>query len=164
MRKNPIILDSIVLDAKWALVHFMHNNINRADILVRMLAIDNFYNKNDFGFDLYTEMQHTRSRTNPFMPKHQIDYKDRFCNLITSFENGYNANHPIILNKNKELLDGSHRMALSLYNGINKIPALVYDEDFSVDYSINWFEQNGLSHFIPHIMVKYEEVIKKCKA
>lgn len=164
MRKNPIILDSIVLDTKWVFMHFMRDNINRADILVRMLAIDNFYNKNDFGFNLYTEMQHTRARTNPFMPKHQIDYKDQFCNLIKNFEDGYNTNHPITLNKNKELLDGSHRIALSLYKGITKIPALIHDEDFSVDYSINWFEQNGLCHFIPHIIAKYEEVMKKCKA
>lgn len=163
MRKNPIILASIVLNTKWAFMHFMHDNINRADILVRMLAIDDFYNKNDFGFNLYTEMQHARSRTNPFMPKHQINYKDKFCDLITSFENGYNTDHPIILNKNKELLDGSHRMALSLYNNIPKIPAVVYDEDFSVDYSINWFNQNGLCHFIPYIMDKYEEVLKRCK-
>ena len=56
MRKNPIILVSIVLNTKWAFMHFMHDNINRADILVRMLAIDDFYNKNDFGFNLYTEM------------------------------------------------------------------------------------------------------------
>lgn len=163
MITNPTILDFIVLDTQWAFMHFMSDNVNRADILVRMLAIDNFYNKNDFGFNLYIEMQHTRSRTNPFMPKHQIDYKDRFCNLITSFKNGYNASHPIILNKNKELLDGSHRMALSLYKGITKIPALVYDEDFSVDYSIKWFNQNELCHFIPYIMAKYEEVLKKCK-
>lgn len=64
MRKNPIILASIVLNTKWAFMHFMHDNMNRADILVRMLAIDDFYNKNDFGFNLYTEMQHARSRRN----------------------------------------------------------------------------------------------------
>lgn len=86
---------------QMGLYAFMHDNINRADILVRMLAIDDFYNKNDFGFNLYTEMQHARSRTNQFIPKHQIDYKDKFCDLMTSFENGHNTDRPIILNKNK---------------------------------------------------------------
>lgn len=159
---SPKIIGTTTLDTRWAFQHFMQHNINRADILVRMLAIDNFYNKNNFGFNLYTTMQHARSRSNKLMPKHQIDYKDEFCVLISSFEKGYDHDHPIIINKNKELLDGSHRTALALYHNISEIPAVIYDEDFSVDYSIDWFARNGLDRFIPYIIRKYEEVQNQC--
>lgn len=51
------LIDETILDTEWLFSHSMKQNINRADILVRMLAIDNYYQKNDFGFQLYDTMQ-----------------------------------------------------------------------------------------------------------
>lgn len=155
------LIDETILDTEWLFSHSMKQNINRADILVRMLAIDNYYQKNDFGFQLYNTMQRLRCKLNPNAPADHADYQDEFIKLIRSFENGYDYRYPIILNRHRELLDGSHRLSLCLYNNISQVPVLVYDDPALVDYSLEWFISNGLNYFEPFIRQKYYEVTNK---
>ena len=42
----------------------IQDSLNRWDIAVKYLAIENYYNKNDFGFDLYIKMQNLRTKAN----------------------------------------------------------------------------------------------------
>lgn len=143
----------------WLFNHSMKNNLNRADILVRMLAIDNFYKKNANGFKLYNIMQQARCAQNNKIPQCQANNQEAFIQLIKSFENGFDINYPIIVNRNFELLDGSHRLALSLYKHIKDIPILRWDTVFTVNYSLNWFKENGLAYFEPYILQKYKSVL-----
>ena len=135
------LIDETILDTEWLFSHSMKQNINRADILVRM--------------------QRLRCKLNPNAPADHADYQDEFIKLIRSFENGYDYRYPIILNRHRELLDGSHRLSLCLYNNISQVPVLVYDDPALVDYSLEWFISNGLNYFEPFIRQKYYEVTNK---
>lgn len=161
---NYDIIEIGVLDSRWVFGRSMRKNINRADILVRMLAIDDFYNKNDFGFRFYNEMQRIRCALNSKIPINYADHQEDFIKLINSMIKGYNYNYPIILNKNKELLDGSHRLSLCLYYDIKQIPVIVCNNETNVDYSLDWFLRNGLQHFEEYILQKYREITEKCQS
>ena len=161
---NYDIIETGVLDSRWVFDRSMRKNINRADILVRMLAIDDFYNKNDFGFRFYNEMQRIRCALNSKIPTNYADHQEDFNKLINSMIKGYNYNYPIILNKNKELLDGSHRLSLCLYYDIKQIPVIVCNNETNVDYSLDWFLRNGLQHFEEYILQKYREITEKCQS
>ena len=160
---NCDIIETSILDSRCVFDHSMRENINRADILVRMLAIDDYYNKNDFGFRFYNEMQRTRCAFNSKIPPEYAEHQEEFIKLINSMSRGYNYNYPIILNKNKELLDGSHRLALCLYYNIKQVPVIVCDNEINVDYSLDWFMRNGLKHFEEFILQKYKEITQKCQ-
>lgn len=140
----------------------MKDNFNISDVIVRILAIENFYGKNDFGFQWYNLMQRTRVAHNPKIPKDRANNQERFIKLIESFEQkGYDNNFPIELNKKMELLDGSHRFALSVYHHILSIPYFMPPEksEVHVDYSLQWLIEHGLSFFVPTIKKKYSEII-----
>ena len=155
------VIQNTVLDTRWVFDHSMKTNINRADILVRMLAIDAFYKKNDFGFDFYNAMQRTRCSLNDKVSADYADHLDCFIELIQSMKKGYDYTKPILLNSNRELLDGSHRLSLCMYYNIEKIPVIICDNQTSIDYSLQWFLDNGLQHFEKYILQKYKEIIHK---
>lgn len=142
----------IVLAVKPEVILFAESKknglFNRYDLAVRLLAIEEYYKKNSFGFGLYQKMQERRVASNSKVPKDRANNLERFINLITSFERHGFINHfPIIINKHFELIDGSHRLALALYYQMGIIPALTNKMHFSerVDYGLNWFKNNGFS-------------------
>ena len=47
----------------FAYNHFIGTNNNRYDVFVRCLAIDNYFGKNDYGFNMYNKMQKLRVGT-----------------------------------------------------------------------------------------------------
>lgn len=160
---NYNIITTEVLNPRWVFDRSMKTNLNRADIMIRLLAIDAFYHKNDFGFILYNEMQRTRCHLNNKVPPNYAEHQEDFIKLINSMENGYDYQYPIILNKNKELLDGSHRLSLCLYHNIQQLPVIICDNETSIDYSLDWFINNGLQHFKKYILDKYKEVVQTCQ-
>ena len=83
--------------------------------------------------------------------------------VINMVENGYDYQYLIILNKNKELLDGSHRLFLCLYHNIQQLPVIVCDNEASIDYSLEWFINNGLQQLKKYILDKYKEVVQTCQ-
>ena len=144
----------------------MRDNLNISDVIVRILAIENYYGKNDFGFSLYNRMQQTRVANNPKIPKERADNQERFIKLIESFEQkGFDSNFPIELNKKLEVLDGAHRLALAVYHRIPEIPYYMphEKEDMDVDYSLNWFSSHGLADLVPIIRKKYTEIVQNYK-
>ena len=140
------------------LCQFTENGIfNRFDIIVRYLAIENYYGKNDFGFKLYNKMQLKRLK--------QEDNKceETFRNLIKSYEEkGYEMTSYIECDNEFNLFDGSHRLSLNIYHDIENINVRVIAFSPDINYGIDWFYDNGFSdEDINIIKVKYNEIIKK---
>lgn len=123
---------------------FQHNgqqDFLRYDMIVRLLAVECYFGKNDYGFDFYKRMQ--IGRTGKDWAEKAVDI---FKDLIKSFEDkGYDTKSEILLDRNLHLIDGSHRIALAMYNHIDKINAKVVNQDMDVFYSIEWFYVNGFT-------------------
>ena len=123
---------------------YQHNGENdflRYDMIVRLLAVENYFNINDFGFDMYSRMQGARVK-----PEYVSESVERFKKLIASYETkGYNNASEIELDSQLHLIDGSHRMALAMYYDIKTINAKVRTYQVDVFYSIEWFKINGFS-------------------
>ena len=155
----------ISVDTYWLFKHCMKDNFFNAHIMVRMLAIDCYYKKNDYGWDWYNEMQRKRVADNPLIPKHMAEHEEEFKQLIKSFEkNGFIEEYPIILNQEQLFIDGAHRLALALYFGIKRI-TIAFDKEYydikSRDFSFNWFEEHGMGYVKVKAKEKYNEICKK---
>lgn len=123
---------------------FQHNgkeDFLRYDMIVRLLAVENYFGKNDFGFDMYCRMQGYRKK-----PEYIDKSVNKFKELIASYDsNGYDKSSEIELDSTLHLIDGSHRMALAMYYNIKTISAKVRAYQLDVFYSIEWFKVNGFS-------------------
>ncbi len=140
---------------------FQHNSqydFLRYDMIVRLLAVECYFDKNNYGFDFYKRMQLCRKGKEWAEKSVGI-----FENLIRSFDkNGYEESSEILLDKNLHLIDGSHRMALAMYYNIPTIRAKVTNEQQDVFYSIEWFRVNGFSDGECRILRdKYKELHAK---
>jgi len=94
------------------LCQFSNESIfNRFDIIVRYLAIENYYGKNDFGFKMYSKMQSKR------LNNENSECESNFRELIKSYEeNGYMVDSYIECDNEFKLFDGSHRLSLNIYH------------------------------------------------
>lgn len=138
---------------------FFRGELNRYDIFVRYLAIEEYYGKNDFGFRLYSKMQNNRTGTD-YYASYAIG---RFRALIESYEvNGYDEKSAIPVGSNLAIWDGSHRVALGLYHNLPNISVDIHPEPKFYEYKIDWFLKNGFSlEEVKIIMDKAEEVLSK---
>ncbi len=134
-----------IVDA-FLLQEIGEEGFNRYDIIVRILAIEEHYNKNSVGFDLYNKMQKLRFEQKPTIKEAKNkDSLQKFMELIHSVEkNGYlSSKYPIELNYNGRLQNGSHRLALALYNNVQYVICddIVDSYDFyqQVQYGLSWF-------------------------
>ena len=145
--------------------HCMKDNFFNAHIMIKMLAIDCYFGKNDYGWKWYNEMQKKRVADNPLIPKHMAYHEKEFKELIESFEkNGYLEEKPIIVNKDFLFIDGSHRLALALYFGIKEVPISIDKNYFDIeskDYSFDWFDKHGMEFVRQNAMEKYNEICEK---
>ena len=119
------------------LSQYREKHFNRYDVIVRLLAIEQYYGKNNNGFDLYVKMQNNRICDDSYG---RISLQ-RFIKLIQSYEkNGYDDNSELIVDDKLQLLDGSHRLALAVYFGITQLRVrIVSGED--IDYGKGWFQK-----------------------
>ena len=117
------------------------NGFNRYDMIVRLLAIENYYQLNDYGYDLYKKMQAKRQ------PGADIDrYLATFIRLIQSYNNsGYDNSSEIQLDKYNKLYDGSHRMALAFFHKQYVISCQVLPIVANVFYGLRWFKDNDFN-------------------
>lgn len=139
---------------------FIDGKCNRLDTVVRYLAIDNYYGKNEYGFELYKKMQEKRVKR-----EYIEESVEKFVNLIISFEEGgYKDDSLITVDKELNLFDGSHRMALALWHGIEKINCKIYNEKMDVKYGVEWFIANDFSvKEIKIITEKADELLTECR-
>lgn len=135
------------------------------DVAVRYLAIEEYYGKNSFGFELYKKM-HTQGgnygeENNAEKYYRQIRKKNKapvyglikenhsvnqFKALIRSYEkNGYDDSSLVMCDKNLLNMNGSHRVALAIYREQEFINVEVHNEIFQRRFSLNWFWENGFT-------------------
>lgn len=151
------IPETIMIDLRELLVQqYEGSEFNRYDIIVRLLAVENYYKKNDFGFDFYRKMQDYRVR---------LGYAEmaekRFEKLINSVADcGYDTDSEIIVDRNLKLIDGSHRIALAIYHNISKVRIRVLDKFEDIHYGLEWFRQY-FSDSECKILDQYEREISK---
>ncbi len=123
---------------------FQHNGESdflRYDMIVRLITIEKFCENHDYDFNLYYRMQ--KARVGEDWANQAVKI---FKELIESYEiNGYDESSEIVLDKNLQLIDGSHRFALAIFYGYKTISAKVLPEVFNVYYKIEWFQINGFT-------------------
>lgn len=125
---------------------YRNNKFNRYDIVVRYLAIEEFFGKNNIGFYLYKKIQEKRGFIKIVDHRSKEDSLERFKNLILNVEkNGFDEFSLIPVDKNQTIMDGSHRVALALFFDVPLIPLKLYKKEFKVDYSMEWFRKNNFS-------------------
>lgn len=136
-------------------------DFQRYDIVVRYLFIEEYFGKNDIGFKLYEKMQKAREGKS-FDPL----CLDKFEDLIKSYsENGYEDKSEILLGNSLQLIDGSHRIAASLYFNQSFISAAFTPMRTEYDYSIEWFIAHDFSEEeIDCIKKKYSELERRCNS
>lgn len=132
------------------LAQFKDGKFNAVDVIVKYLAIENYYGKNCNGFNLYNKMQNKRVKEN---------WNDRFISLIKSVEKkGFKDDSYIETDLNYSIHDGAHRLALALYFGIDNLNVKVFNTElYRRDYDISWFENNDFSK---EELIQIEEQLK----
>lgn len=139
--------------------NYQNDYFNRMDIIVRYLAIEEYFYKNDIGFSLYTKMQKYRGCTG--------NYKESFIDLIESISRkGFDIYSQIPVDLKFSLLNGSHRLALALYFNIPEVPIRILkraEAEQVKPYCIQWFRDNSFSEEeISIIESKKIEVFQRC--
>lgn len=128
---------------------------NAVDIIVKLLAIENYYGLNDYGFKLYQKMQKNRIGEN---------WNDRFIDLIRNVDKyGLKNDSTLETDIKYSIHDGAHRVALALFHEINDLNVKVYDVDISRrKYGIDWFSTNGFTkEELNLIQSKLNEILNK---
>jgi len=155
----------VSVDTFWFFKHCMKNNFFNAHIMIRILAIDCYYKKNDYGWNWYNEMQIRRVNDNPLIPKHMAYHEEEFKTLIKSFEkNGFIEEYPIVVNKDFLFIDGAHRLALALYFGIKRITVTIDEKYYNLDsrdFSFDWFESHEMGYVKEEAIQKYKQICKR---
>lgn len=96
---------------------------------VRYAAIDNYFGKNENGFELYkrAQMLHCSKKT-------AEERLESFCKLIQSWNTkGYDKRSRVLVNEEYEIIDGNHRVALAVYYGQKEMICHVYHTDGGVN-------------------------------
>lgn len=95
---------------------------------VRLAAIEQEDGLNDFGFDYYirAQMLHCDRET-------AVQRLKRFSGLIAQWRRGgYQKKYLLTLNRNYEVIDGNHRLAMAVYTGQKTIYGNIHPTDLSV--------------------------------
>ena len=140
---------------------FIENEFNRVDMLVRYHSIKEYLLDENYNFEIYKKMQARRKFRNKYINRKILESfvnkqeppgffeelsVSNFKALISSFkEKGFDSVYPIRCNENGNLLDGSHRLALSYFYKLDEIPVFNISTTRQPKYSIKWFEENGFS-------------------
>lgn len=131
-----------------------YEDYRHCDCAVRLLAIEEYYGMNDFGFNLYQRMQAPSG----------FDWRDRFKNLIRSYESsGYECGHPVELDRDLNILDGSHRLTLAYRAGQEFVDAKLLDTASRRKFGIEYFWENDFSdEECKLIEKKTERILEDC--
>lgn len=113
------------INCKVELKRIIENSDYRYLWAIRWLAIDNYYNRNNFGYDYYLRVQCMYS--NEDTAKKRLK---QFKIMIQNWEvHGYNSKFKIKINENYEIIDGLHRCALACYHGLFFINADIFSNE-----------------------------------
>jgi len=95
----------------------------RKDVIIRYKALkDKFFNEDEHGIALYQKLMSERYKEKPFKNKIEDSLDGLYANMKV---NGFDDNYPIPVNSEFKLLDGSHRLASAIANGIEEVPVSI---------------------------------------
>ena len=125
---------------------------NRVDIIVRYMYIEFFFGETHKvnPYELYKKMC-----TKRLGKTEHADTEDKVMNFVMNYnsliesvyQNGFYVNSKILLNNenDKKLIDGSHRIAVAVYFGLNEIPVTYDSSNRLYKYGFDWFLENDFS-------------------
>ena len=127
------------------------------DIVIRLIAIEQYYDKNTLGYDLYTRLQNNIVKGEFWIP--------RFEKLIQSYEaNGYDKGMPIEVDENLQIIDGAGRLALAIYHNEEFVPVRFHKSTIKREYNYNHlWELNYSSEEIKSIHEKAIGLLNRFK-
>lgn len=136
------------------LAQYKENDYNAIDIIVKYLAIENYYGLNDFGFNLYNKTQRIRTNKN---------WDERFIGLIESVGSKYDVSSFVETDLNYSIHDGAHRTALALFHDIDELPLRLFNTSlYRRTYNLDWFKENSFTvDEITIIEEKLKELLHK---
>jgi len=140
--------DMLIMQNTEKLLAYQYKDgkFNRYDIVVRYLAIEEYFGKNDFGFDLYKKMQEKRGYLQRTDHKVVDNSLKKFISLIKNIDkNGFDECSLMSVDKNQTLIDGSHRVATALYFDIKLLPLKLNRYKCDTIYGLEWFENKDFS-------------------
>lgn len=148
--------DTNIIDVKKLFFQqYMDGKFNRFDIIVKVLATENYYQMNECGFELYKKMQEARIREG-----YSEISVTRFKALIQSFEQrGYDIASEIIVDSNLRLINGAHRLALAVYYKIPDVKIRVNRSIRDIKFDMEWFQHYFREEECRLLEEKLEEVI-----
>lgn len=130
---------------------YRNGKFNRMDMIMRLLCAE----EGGKWWKQYRKMQHIRiNKIRKIRPnKWPSGYEKRrvkdFLALLESFaEKGYDMSvKGIRLDRDLEIVNGSHRLACCILNGISEIPVQWPPESTKVrrPYALKWFKKHGFS-------------------
>lgn len=116
--------------------HGDYSLYKHCDAAVRMFALEQYLDKNDFGLDLYRRMQSDSG----------FDWSERFRKLYDSVEeNGFKDDSVLELDRNFAILDGSHRATLAMYKGQEFLKCKIFDCERNRIFDKNFFWERDFS-------------------
>lgn len=142
------------------LQQYINNEFNRYDIIVRLLAIEEYYGKNNVGFELYKKMQLARN------PQNDVEeYINKFKELIVSWEKtGYQKESFIDTDAQLYIEDGAHRLAMALYWKTDIVSCRVLKRNAKTVYSKQWFIVNDFEEEELELMDKrLQQLTEECR-
>lgn len=106
-------------------------------IAIRYLAVENYFGKNSYGYDIYRKAQEISCG--------KISAEKRlesFCRLIQNWENdGYNNDSRILISEDFALIDGIHRTTLARYFKLEEVACDIYK---NTGYYAAWMGSGAL--------------------
>ena len=116
----------------------------RPDLIIRYLFIEEYFGENTShinGIALYKKMQDFRRKNSS-----GDEMIERFTKVIKSYQqNGHMASHPVEVDRNLFIRDGSHRTAAAMYLGLDEITVHYTEIDLPVAKKLAVFEENGFT-------------------
>lgn len=187
--KKSILLREPIADMLLMQLDQRENQFNQYcsyDFAVRYLAVENYYGKNNYGFELYKKMHMLRGnygqknaveqhyekvrakkhipqyRNNGYLEQHSVE---QFENLLTSVnENGFYKESCVMGDRNLLCMNGTHRITIAFYKGMEYLNVVVHNKLFQRKYSIDFFWEHGFSlEEIQSIETKMEEILELCR-
>ena len=140
IQENSMVAFSTVKMVDLIKAQFYRDSFQAFDTIVRLLAVENYYGINNYGMNLYIKMQQKRG-------SYEDHNEASFRQLIQSWDkNGYDDSYRIEVDRKMVLYDGSHRLALAIYHGVENISVKAIFSDIGCrNYGIDWFAQNGFT-------------------
>lgn len=100
---------------------------NREDyrLAVRILAIENYFGKNDYGFSIYKKVMSLQCDEKTAQKRLYM-----LCNILQNWEKTDQcANYPILVDKKGTIIDGNHRVSIVYYMGEKKIACRMVEKE-----------------------------------